>query len=432
MLLSFRSRRALQLALTVNALRPLRGRTTSVPAFFAGWTTAELAPHLLALTAADTAAHLARRGRNDRLGLGMAAASAAGLAALIGSAGRARDEVEDALTETLGADYHSGLVRPTEPGDLATPWRQLAIPFRMRHPEVRRKRNMAYAPGGKRFLMDIYTPRAPTRDCPVLLQIHGGAWMVGTKGEQGIPLMLHMAQRGWVCVAINYPLSPKAKWPAHIVAAKQALAWIRKNIADYGGDPSFVAATGGSAGGHLAALLALTPNDAEWQPGFADVDTGVQACVPFYGAYDFAAQTDSTAARVLQRSVLQRYVVCQDPRECRDVYVAASPLSRITEDAPPFFVIHGKHDSLIPVSDAREFVRRLRATSRQPVAYAEISGAQHAFDIFPSIRSAHVVRGVQRFLEWSYVQTRAAAGGRAAGGRVAGGRVAGEPKVAFG
>ncbi|MGH3449263.1 MAG: alpha/beta hydrolase fold domain-containing protein, partial [Haloechinothrix sp.] len=361
-------------------------------------------PHLLALTAADTAAHVARRRRSDRAALGMAALSAVGLAALIGSAHRARDEVDDALAEALGSDYRSALVPPSHPGDLATPWRQLVLPFRMRNPEVRRKRNVAYARGGKRFLADIYTPRTPRRDCPVLLQVHGGGWMVGTKDQQGVPLMLHMAARGWVCVAINYPLSPKAKWPAHIVAAKQALAWVRQHIADYGGDPSFVATTGGSAGGHLSALLALTPNDPEWQPGFTDVDTSVQACVPHYGAYDFAAQTESRAAKVLQRTVLERYVVGQDPREYRDVYVAASPLARITADAPPFFVIHGKHDSLIPVADAREFVRRLRATSSQPVAYAEISGAQHAFDIFPSIRSAHVARGVQRFLEWAYAR----------------------------
>lgn len=401
----------MQFALAANALRPLRGAWASVPAFFAGWLTAELAPQLLAVTAADTVRHVVRRGKTDWAGVGIAAASSASLVTLMRSAQGARDEVETALVEALGEDYQAMLPAPPEPADLVTPWRQVALPFPMRNPEVRRKRNIAYAEGGKRYLLDVYTPRTPRGapgDCPVLLQVHGGAWVIGNKNEQGVPLMLHMAQRGWVCVAINYPLSPKARWPEHIVAAKQALAWVRENIADYGGDPSFVATTGGSAGGHLSALLALTPNDTEWQPGFETADTSVQACAPFYGAYDFAAQTGSKAARVLQRSVLERYVVCQDPRECRDVYVAASPLSRITEDAPPFFVIHGKHDSLIPAADARGFVQRLRATSAQPVAYAEVSGAQHAFDIFPSIRSAHVVRGVQRFLEWSYARHRAA------------------------
>lgn len=409
MIPSFRTRRAAQLALTANALRPIRGTWISLPAFFAGWLTAELAPQLLAVTAVDTARHVLKREQTDWAGVGLAAICSAGTIALVRSAARARHEIEAALVEELGADYHSELPEPPRAADLAIPWRQVAMPFRMREAEVRRKRDIAYAPGGRRFKLDVYTPRTPGTGRPVLLQVHGGGWVIGNKNQQGIPLMLHMAARGWVCVAINYPLSPKARWPEHIVAAKRALAWIRENIAEYGGDPSFVATTGGSAGGHLAALLALSQNDPEWQPGFEDVDTSVQACVPHYGAYDFAAQTESKAAKMMQRTVLERVVVRQSSREHHDVYVAASPLSRITEAAPPFFVIHGKHDSLIPVADAREFVRRLRDTSPRPVCYAEITGAQHAFDIFPSIRSAHVVRGVQRFLEWAHARH---AGGR--------------------
>jgi acetyl esterase/lipase len=417
---SFRTRRAVQLGLTANALRPLRGSYTAFPAFFAGWLTAELAPHLLALTCIDTAGHIARHGlrpREDAAAIGMAAVSAAGLAALTVAAQRSRGEVEAALREGLDENYLDLLDRRPTSEDLATPWRNLVNPFRLRDPEVRIERDIAYAPGGRRFLLDIYRPAGPRQSSPVLLQVHGGGWMIGRKDDQGIPLMLHMARRGWICVSINYPLSPKSRWPAHVVAAKRALAWVRDNIAEYGGDPAFIATTGGSAGGHLSALLALTPNDSEWQPGFAEADTTVQACVPHYGAYDFASQTDSKAARLLQRGLLAKYVVGKDPVEFADVYRAASPLSRVNADAPPFFVIHGAHDSLIPAADAREFVRRLRQCSRQPVAYAEISGAQHAFDIFPSIRSAHVVRGVQRFLEWSYASSRAGSGAGAAESR---------------
>jgi acetyl esterase/lipase len=405
---NFVTRRALQAALTANALRPPRGARASIPAFFAGWLTAELAPHLLALTVADTVAHLVghrRATRADRIGLGLSALSAAGLAALIATAQRARGEVENALTEALGTGYHDDLEHPPSPTDLATPWGQLALPFRMRNVNVRRDRDIAYARGGKRFLLDVYRSREEITGRPVLLQVHGGAWMIGNKDQQGIPLMLHMAERGWVCVAINYPLSPSAHWPDHIVAAKRAIGWIRENIADYGGDPSFLAVTGGSAGGHLAALLALTANDAGLQPGFAEVDTAIQACVPHYGVYDFAATSGSRASATRLKSLLARYVVGKDPDEFLDDYIAASPLDRITDKAPPFFVIHGERDSLVPVREAREFVRRLREASPNPVAYAEISGAQHAFDIFPSIRSAHVVRGVERFLEWSYLRS---------------------------
>ncbi|EHR50484.1 esterase/lipase [Saccharomonospora marina XMU15] len=402
---SFRTRRALGLALTANAVRPLRGMRAGIPSFFAGWLTSELAPHLLALTATDTAAHVARRGvrEADRVGLALGGLSAAGLAGLIVSAQRARGAVEQALVQALGPGYEQELPRPPSRSDLATPWGQLVLPFRMRNPEVRCDRDIAYAPGGRRFLLDVYRPRKPVSGRPVLLQVHGGAWMVGNKEQQGVPLMLHMAQRGWVCVAINYPLSPSARWPEHIVAAKRALVWIRRHIADYGGDPSYVVTTGGSAGGHLAALLALTPGDAALQPGFEEADTSVQACVPAYGVYDFAATSGAPVATARMHSVLARYVVGKDPVRYHDDYVAASPLDRITDKAPPFFVIHGEHDTLIPVAEAREFVRRLREVSHNPVGFAEIPGAQHAFDIFPSIRSAHVVRGIERFLEWTYL-----------------------------
>ena len=122
---------------------------------------------------------------------------------------------------------------------------------------------------------------------PELFQVHGGAWTMGRKEGQGEPLMAHLAERGWVCVTANYRLSPRATWPDQIVDVKRALVWTKANIAGHGGDPSFVVITGGSAGGHLCSLAALTPNLAEFQPGFEDADTSVVVAVPFYGVYDF-------------------------------------------------------------------------------------------------------------------------------------------------
>ena len=82
----------------------------------------------------------------------------------------------------------------------------------------------------------------------MLLQVHGGGWTIGNKDQQGIPLMLHMAARGWICVAIDYRLSPRDGFPAQVVDVKRAVAWIREHIHEYGGDRDFVAITGGSAG----------------------------------------------------------------------------------------------------------------------------------------------------------------------------------------
>jgi acetyl esterase/lipase len=310
--------------------------------------------------------------------------------------------MEGALTHELADDYVARLDPAPTKADLATPWRHVLLPFTFKHPDVKRIRDIPYteATDDKRLQLDIYKSREPGTGRPVLLQIHGGGWVIGKKDEQGLPLMAHLAARGWVCVAPNYPLSPKATWPEHLVALKRALAWTREHIAEHGGDPSFIAVTGGSAGGHLAAMMALTADDPSYQPGFEDADTSVQAAVPFYGAYDLANVLDTRAGSNRLDYFLARTVF---KTKDRSVFESATPLLHARADAPPFFIIHGAHDSLAPVEEARELATRLREVSKEPVVYAELPGAQHAFDVFHSIRSAHVIRGVERFLRWVHV-----------------------------
>ncbi|NYD41696.1 alpha/beta hydrolase [Nocardioides panaciterrulae] len=405
--MSFLRRQIVTAALTANAIRPVPGFRVAIPAFLAGWLTGELAPQLLALTAADTATHLAldrRRGRRGPAGLVLAAANVAGMAFLIDQSRRVQKNAEDALVEALGADYVDHLdTRPT-PADLATPWRQLVNPFRVRNDAVLVERDVVYDPRhGKRGLLNVYRPAGrQLADAPVLLQIHGGGWTLGSKDQQGIPLMQHLAAKGWVCVAINYRLAPRDAFPAQIVDVKRAIAWIRQHIADYGGDPSYLAITGGSAGGHLAALAALTPNDPTWQPGFESADTSVSVAVPHYGVYDFAGSTGVRTMELMRDTYLAPRIVQRRWTEDAEIFEAASPILRITPDAPDFFVLHGTRDTLVPLAQARLFVDRLRAVSKRSVVYAELPGAQHAFDVFPSIRSAHIVRAVDRYLHWHW------------------------------
>jgi acetyl esterase/lipase len=100
--------------------------------------------------------------------------------------------------------------------------------------------------------------------------------------------------------------------------------------------------------------------------------------------------------------LLQKFVVKKKFATHRDIYVDASPIRRLRADAPPFFVLHGHDDSLIPVGEAQEFVEELRAVSKSPVAYAELPHAQHAFDIFSSPRAHQSAEAVARFLSWVY------------------------------
>ena len=272
------------------------------------------------------------------------------------------------------------------------------MPFLLRDHEVVRVRDLPYVEGGgPRQHLDVYAPRGGVENAPVLLQIHGGAWTIGHKRQQALPLMLHLARRGWVCVAANYRLSPRATFPEHLIDVKQALRWVRENIAAHGGDPGFVAITGGSAGGHLCALTALTANRPEFQPGFEEVDTSVQAAVPFYGAYDFTnSQGHPMGAGLV--SFLERVVLKKKLSDDPKAFEQASPLHQLSAAAPPFCVVHGTHDTLISITDAREFAARLREMSRAPVAFVELPGAQHAFELFHSPRTHRVIRGVHRFL----------------------------------
>ena len=413
----FLRRQLVTAALTANAIRPIPGFRAGIPAMFAGWLTSELAPHLTAATTADMLIETTlgrRRGHASAPGLALAAANLAGLSYLVRQSQAAKDDIDRALREALGPSYLDDLTAVHTDVDMATPWRQLVMPFRVQNPEVEVVKDITYAGrGSRRGLLDVYRRAGtPVSGAPVLLQVHGGGWSIGNKDQQGIPLMLHMAARGWVCVAINYRLSPKHAFPTHLVDVKRSIAWIRENIEQYGGDPSYVAVTGGSAGGHLSALAALTPNDPEYQPGFEDADTTLQAAVPFYGVYDFAGTTGERRILQMRDLFLGPRVLQKDPRRYLEDFEKASPLLRVSSDAPPFFVIHGTHDTLVPVSQARHFVRLLREHSGNPVAYAELPGTQHAFDVFPSIRSAHAVRGVDRFLRWNYAQWQESAARR--------------------
>ena len=405
---SFRTRALVYAALTGNAIRPLPGFRVGVPSFFAGWLTNEMAPHWLAITAADGAAHLTR-GRRDPVALALTGATAAGLGYLIRLARRDQLTAEAALTEALGADYRAQPGGPATEAEEASQWRALVNPFgifRADNPAIRVERDIAFGDAGRRNYLDLYLPKGPVENAPVLLQVHGGAWIIGNKEEQGIPLMQHLAAKGWVCVAINYRLSPRDPWPAQAVDVKKAIHWIRQHIAAYGGDPGYIAITGGSAGGHLTALTALTPNTPEWQPGFEDADTSVQVAIPHYGVYDLAGSTGTKAAIKLRDQFLADWVMKAKWRDHPEVFEDASPILRVTPDAPDFFVIHGAHDTLVPVDQARRFVARLREVSKRTVVYVELPGAQHAFDIFPSIRSAHIVRAIDRYLHWHWNQYR--------------------------
>jgi acetyl esterase/lipase len=397
---------AIGLLFTLNGLRPLPFEPTSLAAFLGGWLTSELPVHHIAWQLVATVVFVAAGALGAIEGwiaLALTVVSWAGLTVLVHRGRQADGVLEQALVAALGDDYRDRI--PPElvsAGGGIQRWQRLVLPFHLRDPDVERVRDIPYVSDGSRqHLLDAYRHRSRPSGRPVFVYVHGGGWVLGDKREQGLPLMLHLAAHGWVCLTVNYRLSPRATFPDHLVDVKRAIAWVKEHAAEYGGDPGFLVVSGGSAGGHLAALAALTPDDSAYQPGFEDVDTSVDACVPIYGVYDFLNR-DGLRGEAFTRYLLERLVMKVPFALHRDAYERASPMDRVTASAPPVLVVHGANDSLVPVGEARHFVELLRASSRAPVAYAELPGAQHAFEVFRSLRTAHAVDAIARFLAVMY------------------------------
>lgn len=379
------------LLFTVNAFIPARrNKIMFVPSFFASWITIELAWFHLMWEAVALVV-FARLGVFESwqgwLGLALTIVSWIGLFTFIIKS-RATAALAERALEAISGDSTDQVHRQRIRRIKNVPFRQVA---------------------GKTIRLDVFMPHDPPPPGvrrPAILQIHGGAWVIGDKREQGLPLLKYLASHGWVGFNANYRLSPGATWPDHLTDLKHAVAYIRANADEYGVDPDFIAVTGGSAGGHLTALMALTANDPEYQDGIEDADTSFQAAIPFYGVYDFTNRNDRMPQEFLKwfiEPMVMKKFISEEP----EAFAKASPLDCVHAGAPPFFVIHGDKDTLAPVDDARDFAASLGEVSDAPVFYLELHGAQHAFDIFTSIRTKRVVKAVHRFLSVIHARYRA-------------------------
>ncbi|MFC0552274.1 alpha/beta hydrolase [Planotetraspora thailandica] len=309
-----------------------------------------------------------------------AVVATAGLAVVVRRGLRTKPAVEHALADALGSGWRAAI----DPGLSVRLRRRLPLahillrPFFAHRRDVERVANLAYGDAGKRNLLDVYRHRSRPSGAPILIHLHGGGYFSGRKNSQSLPLIYRFASQGWVCISANYRLRPAVEFPDHLVDLKKVIAWVREHAHEYGGDPSTVFVSGSSAGGHLASIAALTPNDPAFQPGFEDADTTVTAVISlngYYGTY-YGQGLES------------------------------SPLNYVKADAPPFFIAHGDLDTVTFVEGARVFAEKLRASSDNPVVYAELPGAQHAFDLFHSLRFEAVVDAAEAFAAWVRSRTR--------------------------
>jgi acetyl esterase/lipase len=293
------------------------------------------------------------------------------------------------------------LAMPRPRDDLFGRWWRTAlqVPFHPRNMQLHR--DLAYGPLA-RHRLDIWRRSTTPTDAPIIFYLHGGAWTFGDKRQQARPMLHEFVERGWIVVASNYRLAPQHAWPAQIEDATRALGWIKKNIATYGGDPDRVVIAGGSAGGHLASLVALSADDPTWRPEeMGDVeDWSLRGALSFYGVLEMTG--DKSSWQGLEGALLrllEQRVVQQPLRGNEDLYRQLSPYERITSSSPPFFVVQGVNDTLVEVNVARAFVAKFRDVAFAPLCYVELPFTQHGFDLTASPRTSSTTRAAVAFAE---------------------------------
>ncbi len=385
---------ALSLLLSLNARFPVqRFGSLSLVSFFGGWLTTELALHHLLVQVGLAGALIYLGALRDFSAPGYAGA----LLLIVSWAQLMRLHRRAALAE-LALDSALATLRGQRGSQRQVGFGDVLRPFSLRHKDVSVERREYAVHGGKKLHAHVYFRKDRPKNAPVLVFAHGGGWVVGFKRFQALPMLNQLAAQGWVCVSLDYRLAPRATFPDPLVDVKRGIAWAKRHASEWGGDPGFVALSGNSAGAHLAALAALTWDRPELQPGFEAEDTRVSACIPFYGVFDLLNSKGQWRHSGMQD--LMRFLVIKESLDkARDRYELMSPITHVREDAPPFFVIHGDVDSLVPTSESRHFCEALRQVSSAPVLYAEIPDAQHAFEIFKSIRGVYTVRAAAEFLE---------------------------------
>ena len=245
--------------------------------------------------------------------------------------------------------------------------------------------DLEYARVGERSLrLDLYLPEGTDGPLPLLVWIHGGAWWAGTKDH---PRALRLLSRGYAVASVEYRLSQESVFPAQIHDCKAAIRWLRAHAGEYGLDPARFGAWGGSAGGHLVALLGTSAGVADLEgslgceehAGCAEHASAVQAVCDWYGPSDLLRMDDVPGSMEHNAPDSPESQLVGAPIQSRpDLVARVNPITYITADAPPFLLMHGTDDNVV-IPNQSEFLHAALVEAGVPSSLIMLGGLGHGF-----------------------------------------------------
>ena len=267
---------------------------------------------------------------------------------------------------------------------------------------VKAERNIAYVENGHRNqVLDIYLPEQPSdKPLPLMIWIHGGAWMAGSQAN---PPVLYLVSKGFAVASIQYRFSKDAIWPAQSYDCKAAIRFLRANAAKYNFDPERFAVGGDSAGGHLAAFIGTSGDvkEMEGDLGNTNVSSRVQAVVDWFGPTDLLLMGEQAGPNSMIRHTdansPESLLLGGPVQEKKELAKTANPLTYIDKNDPPFLIMHGDKDDLVPHAQSVILAKALIDAGVE-VTMKTIPGAAHED---PKFHSPENQRLMESFLRQS-------------------------------
>jgi acetyl esterase/lipase len=229
---------------------------------------------------------------------------------------------------------------------------------------IKAERNISYVENGHRNqILDIYLPeQASDKPLPLMIWIHGGAWM---GGSQANPPALYLIKKGFAVASIQYRFVNDAKWPAQSFDCKAAIRFLRANASKYNFDTERFAVGGDSSGGHLAALVGTSGDvkEMEGDLGSTNVSSRVQAVIDWFGPTDLLAMGEQAGPNSMIKhndaSAPEAMLLGGPIQEKKELAKTANPITYIDKNDPPFLIMHGDNDQLVPRAQSTGLAKAL-------------------------------------------------------------------------